>query len=144
MYAYVVRTAGARLNGSELVLGYALSRGVKHILLISHNDCGMTKIREHRRAIIQAFATQGWSYKSAEAFVNAKAKQFAIDDELEALKLEYHRLKRLLTAVHIAPLFLDLADGRVHIPKWYHEWIESGQGLDQSTVADEDIGALFD
>jgi carbonic anhydrase len=142
MYAYVIRTAGARLHGAEFTLGYVLSRGVKNILLISHNDCGMAKIPQHRQDIIKIFVEQGWSERSAQDFVNSRAKRFAIDDELEGLKHEYYRLKHLFKAVHVAPLFLDLADGRVHIPRWYQEFIESGAEADSKPVLDEEIKNL--
>jgi carbonic anhydrase len=143
MYAYVIRSAGARLIGAEFAVGYVLSRGVKHILLIAHNDCGMAKIPHHRQAIIKAFVEQGWSNRSAQSFVDSKAKQFAIDDELEGLRQEYYRLKHLFKAVRVAPLFLDLTDGRVHIPSWYQQYIASEAPPDSEPVRDQEIVNLI-
>ena len=59
-YAYVIRTPGGRLIGSELAVGYALHRGVKNILLIAHDDCGMTHLVELGADIIKALIDQGW------------------------------------------------------------------------------------
>lgn len=139
MYAYVIRSAGGRLIGSEFAVGYVLSRGVKFILLIAHNDCGMTKIAHHGPGIVEAFVAQGWDRARAEEYVASHAGRFAIKDELEGLEQEYHRLKRLLKNVHVAPLFLNLSDKHVHIPKWYHRFIESGLPADTGPVDDNEI-----
>lgn len=142
MYAYVIRTAGGRLLGSEFAVGYVLSRGVKHLLLIAHNDCGMTKVAEHAPHIVDAFVKQGWKRSLAEEFVQSHASRFAIRDELEGLEQEYHRLKRLFKDVHVAPLFLNLSDRHVHIPKWYHEHLGKGLVADRSAVNDAEILGL--
>jgi hypothetical protein len=142
MYAYVIRSAGGRLQGSEFAVGYVLSKGVKHLLLIAHNDCGMTKVAQHAPHIVEAFVEQGWSKERAEEFVRSHAGRFAIRDELEGLEQEYHRLKRLFKDVHVAPLFLNLADKHVHIPKWYHDHLAKGLAVDKRPVDDSEILSL--
>lgn len=141
-YAYVVRTAGGRLVGSEFAVGYVLSRGVKNILLVAHNDCGMTKIAHHKEAMTEAYVAQGWSRASAEAFIESKAPRYAFKDELEALELEYHRLKKIFKNVHVAPLFLYLSDRRVHIPRWYCDYLDRGLPSDATGVPDAEIRQL--
>jgi hypothetical protein len=144
-YAYVIRTPGGRLIGSELALGYVLSRGVKNILLIAHNDCGMAHLPEHTDNIIRALEEQGWSHDIAARFVKAQIAKLGVKDELDALEQEYHRLKSLFKSVHVAPLFLTLADRRVCIPRWYHELI-SGDPETQTgsmRVSDEELQKLL-
>jgi len=111
------------LIGSELAVGYALHRGVKNILLIAHDDCGMTHLVELGADIIKALIDQGWGVDAATRFVHEGTAKLAVRDELEALEQEYHRLKKLFKNVHVAPLFLTLSDKRVYIPKWYQEYI---------------------
>jgi len=132
-YAYIIRTPGGRLIGSELAIGYVLTKGVTNILLIAHNDCGMTHLVEKGPEIIEAFVNQGWSRARAEQFVHEQTAKLAVKDELDALQQEYHRLKSLFKNVHVAPLFLTLSDKRVYIPRWYQEMIanESPLGLEQ-------------
>ncbi len=142
-YAYVIRTAGGRLIGSEFAVGYVLARGVKNILLVAHNDCGMTKIAHHKEAMIEAYVAQGWSRAAAEGFIQSHAPRYAIKDELDALEQEYHRLKKIFTSVHVAPLFLYLSDRRVHIPKWYCDFIQQGLPAGTSAVADVEIKQLL-
>ncbi|MBS1991366.1 MAG: hypothetical protein JSS83_12665 [Cyanobacteria bacterium SZAS LIN-3] len=135
-YAYVIRTPGGRLIGSELALGYVLSRGVKNILLIAHNDCGMAHLPEHTEHIIDALTDQGWKRELAEQFVRTQIEKLGVRDELSALELEYHRLKKLFRNVHVAPLFLTLEDKKVCIPRWYHDFIQAD---DQSPPGGERV-----
>jgi hypothetical protein len=120
-YAFVIRTPGGRLLGSEFAIGYVLHRGVSCILLIAHNDCAMAHLPEHELGISDAFVAQGWSKERADQFVKEEVAKRAVKDELEVLEKEYHRLKELFKKVRIAPLFLTLHDKRVHLPRWYHE-----------------------
>ncbi|MDZ4838123.1 MAG: hypothetical protein SGJ27_30440 [Candidatus Melainabacteria bacterium] len=124
-YAYVIRTAGGRLIGQEFAVGYVLTKGVKNIILIAHDDCGMAKVSQAKEAIAKAFVQQGWDPAEALHYVNQQAEVLAIDDELDALEHEYYRLKQMFNDIHVAPLFLTLNDKRVHLPKWYHERISA-------------------
>jgi carbonic anhydrase len=122
-YAYVIRTPGGRLVGSELALGYVLYKGVSNILLIAHSDCGMAHLHEHSAGITQALISQGWETEKAREYVKVEIERQGVKDELDALEQEYHRLKKLFNSVHIAPLFLTLSDKRVYIPMWYKQLI---------------------
>src|ERR1700722_932417 len=74
-FAYVIRTPGGRLIGSELAIGYAISRGVNTLILVAHNDCGMTKLKNNKPDIIQAFMEQGWEEEKAKDFVETEQKR---------------------------------------------------------------------
>jgi hypothetical protein len=124
-YAYVIRTAGGRLEGQEFAVGYVLTKGVRNILLIAHDDCGMTTVRQKIPHLVDAFVEQGWSREEAQKYVEHHVGVSGIDDELDSLESEYHRLKQLFPKVHVAPLFLTLLDKKVHLPKWYRNFIES-------------------
>jgi carbonic anhydrase len=142
-YAYVIRTAGGRLIGAELAIAYAISRGVTNLLLIAHNDCGMTKLVEHKAEIIEAFVDQGWSHKQALNYFNSHEAKYAIRNELESLQVEYFRLKKLFKKIHVAPLFLTLSDKRVYLPRWYLELINQKSDEVDGPVLEEDLAALI-
>lgn len=142
-YAYVIRTPGGRLIGAELAVGYVLYRGVTEILLIAHNDCGMTHLVEHSGDIVQSFVDQGWSRSMAELFVSKQTDALAVKDELDALEQEYHRLKSLFKNVRVAPLFLTLSDKRVYIPKWYHYFISQEPELGSEMVSNAELQKLL-
>lgn len=127
MYAYVIRRASGRLNGSEFTIGYCLSQGVRHIILIGHNDCGMTRAKERAPRLVDAFVNQGWSRESAQAYVDKHCSRYIIKDELDALEEEYLRLRSLFKKVIIAPLFVSLYDSKLYLPKFYLESLENPQ-----------------
>jgi len=129
-FAYVIRRASGRLIGSEFSLVYALSRGVKHVALIGHNDCGMTQVSLHKPAMIKALVDQGWDQERAEEFVSMHAGRYHIEDEVDSLRKEFVRLKRLFHNVEIAPLFASLASNKLHIPNWYGEYLKDPSTID--------------
>jgi carbonic anhydrase len=140
MFAYVLRRASGRLIGSEFSLAYILSAGVRHICLVGHNDCGMTKIEENKQRMIQALIDQGWYPDRATEFINTQAGRYQMKDELDGLEWEYKRLRRLFRNVEIAPLFVDLSNTHLYIPNWYFEHRDKHSfERDPNEVADEDI-----
>ncbi len=126
MYAYVIRTAGGRLTldtGSEFALSYILAKGVRHIALIGHNDCGMTKVEQFKPKLTEALIQQGWETEKANSFIEEHSPRFQMGDEIDALKREFQNLKDQFKKVEIAPLFVSLASARLHIPNWYAPYI---------------------
>ena len=95
MFAYVLRRASGRLIGAEFSLAYILSAGVKHICLVGHNDCGMTKVEENKQRMINALIEQGWYPDRAAEFINTQAGMHQMKDELDGLEWEYRRRSRL-------------------------------------------------
>lgn len=141
MYAYVIRRASGRVIGSEFSVGYTMAKGVKNLIMIGHNDCGMSKMSENAPSVIAAFMEQGWSNEAAEAYVKKHGTRHAIEDELESLKDEYVRVKALFPKLNIAPLFVCLHDGRLYLPTWYSE--EFSQEIVRTHhVSDDLIAAL--
>lgn len=141
MYAYVIRRASGRVIGSEFSVGYTLAQGVKYLVLIGHNDCGMSKLKEKAPLVIDAFVEQGWPKEAAEAYVRKQATRHAIDDELGALKEEYFRLRSVFPKLIIAPLFVCLHDSRLYVPTWVTELETDSSGIHYS-VANEIIADL--
>lgn len=127
-FAYVMRTAGGRLSnltGAEFALSYVLSKGVKHIALVGHNDCGMTKVFQAKPKLVEALIEQGWDRSKAFEFIEQNAPRFAFDDEIDSLKQEYIQLKEIFKKVEVAPLLASLSSTRLHIPSWYAQIKES-------------------
>lgn len=125
MYAYVIRRASGRLIGSEFTIGYCLAQGVDHILMIGHNDCGMTRALEQGPKLVAAYVKEGWSEEAATEFVERQRERYHMADELDGLEEEYHRLRTLFKKVTIAPLFVSLYDSRLYLPKFYVEDLKS-------------------
>jgi carbonic anhydrase len=132
MYAYVIRRASGRLIGSEFAMVYTMSQGVKHVVLIGHDDCGMTKVSQKRAAMIETLKEQGWSEQRAEEYVAAEAGRYAIEDEVDSLESEFYRLLELFPNIEIAPLFVSLNSHRMYLPSWYLKFLSSAGVSNQS------------
>lgn len=146
-FAYMLRRASGRLNGSEFSLAYTLAKGVRHLALVGHNDCGMAKVADHKESMINALVEQGWYRDRAEEYVTVNASRYAISDELSSLKNEYLRLRRLFHKLEIAPLFLSLANSKIYLPGWYFQMIITGE-VDkpvgaETLVRDDDLLTLL-
>ncbi len=121
MYAYVIRRASGRVIGSEFSVGYTLVHGVKYLVMIGHNDCGMSKVIDRAPLVVDAFVEQGWERDAAKDYVDKQISRHAIDDELTALREEYLRLRTIFRKLVIAPLFVCLHDSKLYVPKWILE-----------------------
>ncbi len=146
-FAYIMRRASGRLNGSEFSLAYTMSKGVKHLALVGHNDCGMTKVAENKQAMINALVEQGWYKDRAEDYVTVNASRYAITDEIDSLKNEFFRLRRLFPKLEIAPLFISLATSKMYLPSWYFQMLITGE-VDkpvgpETVVRDDDLLTLL-
>jgi len=139
MHAYVLRRASGRVIGSEFSIAYAIAKGVRHLALIGHNDCGMTQVQPNKESMINALVEEGWHRERAEEFFNYHAGRYAITDELGSLEREYIRLKRLFRRLKIAPLFYSLADNKLFIPQWYLDLKAKGIQPEEIDVADEEL-----
>lgn len=143
MYAYVIRRASGRIIGSEFSVAYTLAKGVKHLLMIGHNDCGMSHIDENGPLVINALIEQGWSEETARAYVAKHGARHAINDELDSLRIEYERIRKLFPKLVIAPLFVCLSDSHLYLPKWYKNIEHScPESVAKGSVDDELILAL--
>ncbi len=146
MYSYVIRRASGRLIGSEFSVAYVLARGVEYVVMIGHNDCGMTKVPEAAPAMVDTLVREGWHRDRAEEFIRYQSARYVMEDELSALEHEYIRLKRLFKKTHFAPLFVCLADQKLYIPKWYHDRMLSGKenpDPGENLVRDEELLTLM-
>jgi carbonic anhydrase len=124
-----------------------MAKGVKHVALVAHNDCGMTKVPENKQAMIDALVEQGWYKDRATDFVTVNASRYAIEDEVDSLKGEWLRLRRLFHHIEIAPLFVSLAGGKMYMPAWYEKMlilneVDKPVG-EESSVSDVDLLGLI-
>lgn len=136
-YAYVIRVATGRLIGLEFALTYGIAEGVKHVALIGHDDCGMTKISQHGPLMIDVLVDQGWDRERAEEYVASQAGRHEIEDEVEALKKEFFRLKRLFKKVEFAPLFASVDTGELYVPIWYLDYLKEPEATEHQLEAQD-------
>lgn len=144
MFAYVIRRASGRLIGSEFSIGYVLSKGIKHIMLVGHNDCGMVHVDVAAPKVVDALVEQGWGRDMSQRFVEHYVHRHSITDELEALEVEYRRLTKLFPKITVAPLFVSLYDSKFYLPKFFlSDADNSGKQCASYTVPDDEIQKLM-
>ncbi len=124
-FAYMIRTPGGRISnipGAEFAVAYVIANGVKHIVTVGHNECGMTKVDVFKPKLVDALIDQGWEKEQAHTFIEDNAGNFAIEDEIDSLRFEFLRLREKFKKVEIAPLFVSLSSSRLHLPSWYYAY----------------------
>jgi len=114
-YAYIMRTAGARLKGNEFELLYAIAvGGVSTVVLIGHTDCGMTRVINQRDQFVTGLGDRaGVASETAGEIFDTFAPEYAIEDPVKAMVAEAIMLRGLLRGVMIAPLLYRVSDDRL-------------------------------
>jgi carbonic anhydrase len=114
-FAYVMRTAGARLQGNEFELTFAIAIGrVSAVALIGHTDCGMEKVLNLRESFIEGLAERGGvNPEAAAAHFDASAPRYAISSSLGSIVLQAEAVGRLLPKILVAPLLYRVEDDRL-------------------------------
>jgi carbonic anhydrase len=116
-FAFIIRTGGANLRYSEFKVSYAISvGGVRHIVLIGHNQCGMVNLMSRKEQFIQGLAEgAGWSRKAAEEHFANFAPIFEIGNEIDFVLSEAKRLKSRYPKIEIVPLMYRVEDNLLYM-----------------------------
>jgi carbonic anhydrase len=114
-FAYIMRTAGARLRGNEFELLYAVAvGGVSNIVLMGHTDCGMTRVMNQRDQFVAGLGERaGVDEEEAGDIFDELAPGYAIADPVYAMVKEARKLRRKLHGVLIAPLLFNVENDRL-------------------------------
>jgi carbonic anhydrase len=114
-YAFIMRTAGARLKGNEFELLYAIAvGGVSTVVLIGHTDCGMTRVLNQREQFVSGLGQRaGVAPDKAEELFDTYASGYAIEDPVKAMVAQAIDLRGLLNDVMLAPLLYRVSDNRL-------------------------------
>jgi len=116
-FAFIIRTGGANLRYSEFKVSYAISvGGVRHIVLIGHNQCGMVNLVSRREQFIQGLVEgAGWNRQAAEEHFDRFVPIFEIGNEIDFVLSEAKRLKSRYPKIEIAPLMYRVEDNLLYM-----------------------------
>lgn len=116
-FGYVIRSAGANLEGSEFNISYAIAIGdVKSMALIGHNNCGMVDLPAKKDQFIQGLAEKaGWEPDAAQKHFQDYAPLFEIGNEIDFVLCEVERLRIRYPKILIAPLFYKIEDNLLYL-----------------------------
>ena len=116
-FAYIIRSGGANLRYSEFKVSYAIAvGGVKYMVLIGHNNCGMVNLISRKEDFIAGLVqTAGWERSKAEEHFMHFAPMFEIGSEIDFVLSETKRLRLRYPKVTIAPMLYLVEDNRLYL-----------------------------
>jgi carbonic anhydrase len=118
-FAFIIRTGGANLRYSEFKVSYAIAvGGVRHIVLIGHDQCGMVDLVSRREQFIRGLIEgAGWNRQEAEEHFAHFVPIFEIGNEIDFVLSEAKRLRARYPKIVIAPLMYRIEDNRLYMIK---------------------------
>ncbi|MBU2574355.1 MAG: carbonic anhydrase [Elusimicrobia bacterium] len=118
-FAYILRTGGGNIRYSEFKISYAVGiGGVRHIVLIAHDNCGMVNLASKRGAFVSGLVKNaGWTHKRAMEHFLTYAPLFEIGNEIEFVLAEARRLNLKYPRVKVLPMFYRMADKKLYLIK---------------------------
>jgi carbonic anhydrase len=116
-FAYILRTAGARITGNEFKLSFVIGFGdIKHIALISHTNCGMVNLTNKKEKVIEGLVKNaGWTKEAAESHFNNFAPFFEIENEVNFVVSESKRLIEKYPLVSFIPMLYNVEDNLLYL-----------------------------
>jgi carbonic anhydrase len=113
--AFVLRTAGARLDGNEFEAMFAVAiGGVTTVATIGHTDCAMGHVLEQRDAFIAGLVQRGRAApEDAAARYDAEAPRLALSDPVAHTLEQARQVRSLLPGVLVAPLLYRVENHRL-------------------------------
>lgn len=115
-FAFIIRTGGANLRYSEFKVSYAIALGgVRCIVLIGHNNCGMVNLFSRKEQFITGLSeATGWGREQADDHFRHFAPMFEIGSEKDFILSEVKRLRLRYPKIIIAPLYYILEDNMLY------------------------------
>jgi len=98
-------------------VSYAISvGGIRHIVLIGHNQCGMVDLMSRREQFVQGLVEgAGWKRQAAEEHFAQFAPVFEIGNEIDFVLSEAKRLKSRYPKIEIVPLMYRVEDNLLYM-----------------------------
>jgi SulP family sulfate permease len=120
-WAYIIRREGANMEDSEFAIALAISKGVRHMALIAHNDCAMANTgpqRENFVAVLNSVA--GWDKKKAQQFFDDHSRSREIGNEIDFVLREAERLEEMFAGVMVVPMLFRVDDDKLYL---IYDWL---------------------
>ena len=116
-FAFILRTGGGNVRNGEFKLSFAIGiGGVRHIVMIAHDNCGMANLVSKREDFVKGLVKNaGWTKQKALEYFAAYAPLFEIGDEIDFVVSEARRLNFKYPKVRILPMFYSISDGKLYL-----------------------------
>lgn len=118
-FAFILRTGGGNIRYSEFKLSFAIGiGGVRHIVMIAHDNCGMSNLISKRGAFVKGLMKNaGWTRKKAMDYFLTYAPLFEIGNEIDFVISEAKRMQFKYPKVKVLPMFYSISDGKLYLIK---------------------------
>jgi carbonic anhydrase len=116
-FSYIIRAGGANLRYSEFKISYAIAvGGIKYIVLIGHNKCGMVNLIARREQFIKGLVENaGWEKEWAEEHFMHFAPMFEIGNEIDFVISEAKRLRLRYPKIIVAPMLYNVDNSNLYL-----------------------------
>ena len=111
-FAFVLRTAGAKMRDNEFRISYVIAiGGVRTLVLIAHTGCSMKRVAGLHDEFVRGLLDHaGWTFADAERLYAEGVPKFGITDEVAFVMQEADRLRALYPRLTVAPLLYRVED----------------------------------
>ena len=116
-FAFIIRTGGANLRYSEFTVSYTIAiGGVKYIMLLSHNNCGMVNLMSKKETFVSGLVKNaGWDIEKAKDHFMNYAPMFELDNGEQFVIDEAERLRKKYKGIIVVPGYYQIEDNKVHL-----------------------------
>ena len=116
-FTYILRTAGARITGSEFKLSFAIGfADIKHVALICHSNCGMVNLQTKKEKIVEGLIENaGWTKEAAVNHFDSFAPFFEIENEIDFVVKESKRLGEKYPKIMFQPFLYKVEDDKLYV-----------------------------
>jgi carbonic anhydrase len=120
-WAFIIRREGANMEDAEFAIALAMSKGVRHMALIAHNDCAMANTAQHREQFVSVLHQQaGWTAEEAAQFFDSHARSRDIGNEIDFVLQEAERIKSLFSGLKVVPLLFRVDNSKLYL---IYDWL---------------------
>jgi carbonic anhydrase len=116
-FAFIIRTGGANIRYSEFKVSYAIAvGGVKFIMILSHNNCGMVNLMSKKKSFVNGLVENAnWDRVKAEDHFMNYAPMFELDNGEQFVIDEAERLRKKYNGIIVVPAYYQIEDNKVHL-----------------------------
>jgi len=120
-WAFIIRREGANMEDAEFAIALAMSKGVRYMALIAHNDCAMANTAQHRDQFVSVLNEQaGWTVEEAAEFFDSHARSRDIGNEIDFVLQEVDRIQSLFSGLKVVPLLFRVDNSKLYL---IYDWL---------------------
>ncbi len=116
-FAYIIRTAGARMEFTGFDISFAVAMGgIRYMTLIGHTQCGMAHVRDVQVPFVRRLVENGgWETDEAAKHFAQEASRHETADEIAFTLAETRRLQTKYPKLTIAPMLYKVEDRMLYL-----------------------------